>query len=423
MATSNNNTRFGAADLHDLTRYGSRSRSQRDADAPEKRSLGYEKTDPLMRAELRSMRIKIAVTVVVLAVLCFFSLCLTGNMGKNYLNAGAYCIFTPDEVLQALWVHFYNLVANVTHLFAPYSQGWIYENVHAYYALPERAGVIGITFVCALLLAIAGMLYQNAFKNPIAGPGLLGANCGVSVGKMLLVWIYGSAASSLIAERYALCYGCAAIALAIVIYAGFHQPGAKSNRFSIIGMLVIGMAISRVVNLAVQYITLYVWDDALYLVYYEFEQMLVVDTSALSWACLLIGAFIGLFPIIRQRFAFNGLAFDDDEVSLMGVRPTRLKAIALITGAIMMIVASIHCGMIGMVSLVVPFMSRNLFGCEFTKQFTGNLLISPVLVILCRDIADLIPFVGDGISVGAIVSIAALPIFIVVMMKQMRGWE
>ena len=151
--------------------------------------------------------------------------------------------------------------------------------------------------------------------------------------------------------------------------------------------------------------------------------MLTVDTSALSWICLGVAALVSIVPIFLLRFQMNSLAFPDDEVRVLGLSGQRLRVVALLCGGIMILAAQVHTGMVGMVSLIVPFLSRSWFGCEFSKQFTGNVCISTVLLLACRDIADLVPFVGDGLAVGSVVGLVALPLFLAVVYRQQRNWE
>jgi hypothetical protein len=49
--------------------------------------------------------------------------------------------------------------------------------------------------------------------------------------------------------------------------------------------------------------------------------------------------------------------------------------------------------------------------------------ISTVLLVGCRCLVDLVPFVGDGIGIGSAVSVVALPLFLLIMARHMKGWE
>lgn len=89
----------------------------------------------------------------------------------------------------------------------------------------------------------------------------------------------------------------------------------------------------------------------------------------------------------------------------------------------MILAATIHTGGVGLVSLIIPFLSRRWFGCEFSHQFAGNVCISTIFLLICRDVADLVHFVGDGIAIGNVVGIVALPVFLLVIALQQRRME
>lgn len=413
--------RSGGVTAADIARYGVR-RKRGVVGGASGRGLALATTDALMVEERRALRRKTIAWMAALAVLAFASLGVTGAAGYNYVDSESYQVFSPVEVGYALYLHAYNFIGETSHLFSSHPMSWMLENAPGYYAVWERAGVVGVTLVCAVLLSVSGMLYQNVFKNPIAGPGMLGVGSGVSLGMMLLVWLYGASAGGFLAERYVFCYGFGAAILAFVILAGRRLSG-KGKPFDIVTMLLLGSILSQLLGFIVSYVTLYVMDPSDYAIYYTLSAMLVVDTSPVSWACLGVAAIASLVPVWLLRFRLNALAFDQQEVRLFGINFTLLRAFALVCGAIMILAAQVHTGAVALVSLVVPFLSRSWFGCEFRKQLVGNVCIGTVLLLLCRDIVDLIPFVGDGIAIGSAVSVVALPLFVVIMAKQMRGWE
>lgn len=366
----------------------------------------------------------VAISVALLVVLSYLSLGIMGAMGQNYAGSGAYYFYSPFEVARALQEHAYNALAQVFHIWPQHSNEWLLENVNGYWAIWHRAGVIGITLLCGILLSVSGMLYQNVFRNPLAGPGLLGASSGVSLGIMLLVILYETSAPQMLKERYIFCYGFGAAILVFVILAGKKLTG-KGKPFDIVTMLLIGGIFGQLAGFVQQYVILFLYteDETIQNIFIELTQMLVVDTSPLSWACLAVAFAISFIPVYLMRFRMNALAFEEEEVRLFGINFTRLRAVALISGAIMLLAAQIHTGMVGMVSMIVPFMSRSWFGTEFSKQLTGNVCIGTLLLLICRDITDCIPFVGDGLGVGMIVQIVAMPLFVIIMAKHLNSWE
>lgn len=386
------------------------------------RWLGLSVTNRHFAAVRWSLRAKVIVCAIIIVELAFLSLGIMGAAGDDYAYTGAYVTFDPLQVCAALAERAYNALASVTHAWNPHDLTWIRDNVPGYWGVWERAGVVGITLVCGALLAVSGMLYQNVFKNPIAGPSMLGVSSGVSLGVMVLVIMYGATATAMVQQRYVLCYAFGAAILVFVIAAGRKLSG-KGRPFDIMTMLLIGSILSQFLGFIVSYVTLFVMEEDDYLVFYTISQMLVVDNSALSWLALGIASLAAFIPVYLMRYKMNALAFDEEEMRMLGVNATLIRAIALICGGIMILAAQIHVGMVGMVTLIVPFLARRWFGCEFGKQLAGSVCLGMIVLLACRDIADLIPFVGDGLAIGSVVSVVALPLFVVVVSKSMKEWK
>ncbi len=380
--------------------------------------IDIDTSDALLARDERILRRKVAISVAAFLVVLTAGMCIYGaNPGWGI----HYQVFSPVELFQAIGEHIYNFIAGFGLLSAHDTSNY-YQTWPLYKVLGDRFGVLAITALCAVLLAISGMLYQSVFKNPIAGPGMLGVSSGVTLGNTLLVYLFGAEALGLTTERYALCYGLGAAVLAFVILAGRKLSG-KGRPFDIVTMLLIGSILSQLIGFLSTYLTMFVMDPDKLAVYMTLSEMLNVDTSLVSYVCLGAAVAVSLIPVWLLRFRLNVLAFDEQEVRLLGVNLTLIRAIALICGAIMILAAQIHIGAVAMVSLIVPFLARSWFGCEFRKQLIGSVCIGVVLLLACRCIVDAIPFVGDGIGIGCAVSTVALPLFLLIIAKHMKGWE
>ncbi len=386
------------------------------------KTVSYETSDAHRKRDERALRRKVALSVVLLIAACFFSLCFMGAAGQYYPYSGAYAVYTPAEVASALWMHVYNAAASITHAFPAMPQSWLVDNMPGYYAIFSKLEVVGITLISAVLLSVSGMLYQNVFKNPIAGPGMLGVGSGVSLGVASLVFVYGPVATSMVKERYIVCYAAGAAILVFVILAGKRLSG-KGRPYDIVTLLLVGSILSQLLGSVVSYLTLFAMDEERYLAYYNISQMLTVDTSTLSWVVLGVAAVASFVPVYCLRFKMNALSFRDEEMRMFGVNAIALRSVALICGAIMILAAQIHVGAVGLVSLCVPFLARSWFGCEFRHQLIGSICIGTVLLVVCRTLVDMIPFVGNGLAIGSLVSVVMLPLFLIVMARQARAWE
>lgn len=414
-------TRYTSSQIARI-RNGSRVYPLTRAGLSVKRCLSVRTTARQRASEQAKYRTRIALCVGVLLALAFLSLCPMGAAGQYYAYTASYTTFSPLQVIDLIWQHIYQLAAQTSHMFDAHTQQWLVDNASGYWALERRAGVVGITLICAVLLSVSGMLYQNVFKNPVAGPSMLGVSSGVSLGVVILVAVYGANATTLLRERYLLCYGCGVGILLLVLLVG-KLISRKSGSLNIMVMLLAGMLLSQLLGFVISFITLFVMETDDYLLFYTVSQQLVIDTSLISWLCLGTAALVSLLPIYLLRFKLNGLAYGELEARTLGLNLSRLRAVALLCGSIMILAAQVHTGMVGLVTLVVPFISRSLFGCEFSKQLAGNVCLSGIFLLICRDLADLIPFVGDGIAIGSLVGFVALPLFLALMARQSRAWE
>ena len=262
-----------------------------------RRLVGMKKSNALYRAEHDRLATKVFLSMLTLAVLVFLSLGVMGAAGQSYPYSSAYQVYSPVQVAQALYEHAYNGLAVITHAWPAHSNEWIRANVPGYWAVIDRAGVIGITLICAVLLAVSGMLYQNVFKNPIAGPGMLGVSSGVNLGMMLMVAFYSGAAPSMVGTRYALCYAFGAAILVFVMVAG-RKLSWRGKPFDIVTMLLIGSILSQLLGFIVSYMTLFVMDESDYATFYTMSQMLAVDTSIVSWVALGIATLVSMVPVV-----------------------------------------------------------------------------------------------------------------------------
>ena len=297
---------YGASDIARLTNGSPLPARAGRGEAAVSRRLSLKQTDATLRAERARINARVIVCVFLLVVIAFLSLGVMGAMGQNYPFVGSYALFTPVEVAQAIYEHGYNALGQLTHAWSPHTNEWLAENMPWYWAVWHRLGVVGITLLCGILLSVSGMLYQCVFRNPLAGPGMLGAGSGVSLGMLLLVVLFGTDATAMLQERYMYCYGLGVAVLVFVIIAGKRLSG-RGKPFDIVTMLLIGSIFGQLAGFVQQYVVLFLYgeDEAIQNVFIELNQMLVVDTSALSWICLGVAFAVSFIPIYFMRFRMN----------------------------------------------------------------------------------------------------------------------
>ena len=375
-------------------------------------AVSFEEAERRLAADRARSRTKNLIIGAALLVVCAVSL----GLGVSQVGL----VYTPAQVWGCVCGWF---ELNVVALFDPsaaLAKTRILAAYPMYYEVVTRAVYTVITVVCGALLAVSGMLYQNVFRNPIAAPTMLGVSNGVSVGLVALVWFYGTRATYMAGQRYLFCFAGGLAVLLLVMGLGRLVSGKRA--LNLIDMLLVGSIISGLLGTAVNYVTNYLFDDTLWLAYYELDNATDLDATGFTLLMVLGLAAVSFVPVLLFRFRMNCIAFSDADMRLFGVNPTVMRFVALAAGSLMILTAQTFCGTVSMISLVVPFVARAVFGTEFRKQLLGNVLLGALVLLVCRDCIALIPFVGSGIPLGPMVTFVTLPAFVWVMTIAQKQW-
>lgn len=365
-----------------------------------------------LRAERASVRRKNLVLLAALVAVTLVSLC------QGVSERGVF--YSPTDVI-GCYVGWFKL--NVGAVFVPslaLERPVIMATYPMYGEVIARVTYTAITLAGGAMLAIAGMLYQLVFRNPIAGPGILGISSGSSAGIVLLVLVYGTSAAYRTEERYLFSFVGGVVMLLVVL--GLGRLASGRRRFDLVDTLLVATIVSSLVNTATTYAVNYWLDDAAWQTYYNLGEALVVDASPLTYAFLGVGALVSIAPIVLVRFRMNSVGFSDADARLLGVSPGPLRTLALVCGSVMLLVANTLVGGMAMGSLVVPFIARAIYGAEFGRQLAGNALIGALVMIVCRVITAMIPFVGYGISLSTMATFVLLPGFVWVTVVAQKQW-
>lgn len=372
-------------------------------------------TSALERQQRSSLRGK----CVVLGVLVFVAAVASLGIGIN-----DYQIHTPQEVLSSF--------QTAAWLAVQFFQGHTYNATQVmelcpwYYQVLGRLGAVFVSLLCGVMVALAGSLYQMVFRNPIAAPTMLGVNNGVSLGVIVLVLMYGGSAIYMTAQRYLVCYIGAILVLAVVVALTL---ALGKGQLVPVDMLLIGSVVSALVGQFIIYYSYCYFDESTWSLFNDLNEMININLEPVSYITLGVAFLVSVVPIVLLSFKINLVAFDEQEIRMLGVDPPKLRALALVCGTIMIISAQVHVGTVAVIALVAPFVSRSLFGVEFKKQLIGDVLIGALLVLVCADITTLVRFAlyANGleldIPIGLIANIIVMPLFAWVITLQQRSWD
>ena len=391
--------------------------------------VSLEGVKATMRADRRQNRLAVVAFSALALVVIAFSLCLPYGIDTD-LNS-YYVICNPADVVQAYSVWFQ---ANVAPLFdstlANRAQLAIntYNAAHPdvpYSMIIDRVQVTFVVLVCGFLLACSGLLFQSAFRNPLAVPSMLGVSDGVTLGSILFVSLgYGYISSN--PQLYYLClYGCGALTLLAVYLLSRIISSGRGH--SIFDMLLVGTVLSQLLGGVVNFISNFGMSLDSWNRLYELKQATVNLAEPMTYVVVVVVAVVTIVPVFVLRFRLNLVSYTDEDMRMLGARPNVLRGAAMVLGSLMQLAAIASIGQVAMVSLAVPFIARLAFRNEFRSQLLGNFLIGAAVLLICEAVQHFAVVVVSGtmsvVPVGTLVAFVIMPFFCWFMAAGRRGWE
>lgn len=270
------------------------------------------------------------------------------------------------------------------------------------------AGLVGAS------LAIAGAAFQGLLKNPLADPYTLGVSSGASVGAVMTLF-----------------FGISIPFLGLYTLPVFSMVGAAITMFVVLGF---AKLVDRGLNMETIILTGIIFGSFLgsvlslmiALTGEELRQIiswLLGSVSMKGWNyinMILPFTIIGSFLLWMNRRELNAMLFGEDRAKHLGVDVKRRKLVILIGGSILTGAAVSVSGTIGFVGLVVPHMTRLLWGSDHRHLLTLSFMNGATLLIICDLIARTI-ISPTELPVGVITAFIGAPVFAFIFYRQGKG--
>ena len=267
-----------------------------------------------------------------------------------------------------------------------------------------------VAILAGAALAVSGLQMQTLFRNPLAGPYVLGVSSGASLGVALfilgapLLGIGGSAWLSTVGVAGAAWIGAAAI-LAVV--------AAVSQRIKdIMVILILGMMASSGVSAIVQILQYMSNEEALKsFVIWTMGSLGDVTTSQLALVAPAIIA--GLIISISVIKSLNLLLLGESYARTMGLNIRRTRSLILLSTTLLAGTVTAFCGPIGFIGLATPHVARILFrDADHRTLLPAAALTGAVSLLICDIISKILV-----LPVNTITALLGIPIVIWVVIR------
>lgn len=261
-----------------------------------------------------------------------------------------------------------------------------------------------IASLCAgSALAVAGMLMQTFFRNPLAGPYVLGVNSVSSLAVALFMLTGGGIGNSFF-HSLGIPLASSLGALAGLLLIMFIAKKIHNQTH----ILLIGMMIGFIAG-AWQSVLEYL-ANAQHLKNFVIWNMAslsnVTDNNLTIFFCVVVVCFVACLFLIKP---LNALLLGDEQAYLLGVNISVVKNSVLVLTALLSGITTAYCGPIGFVGLALPHLVRILFKTtHHLHQLFGNILTGACFLLFC-DVLSNLPMFEITLPVNVVTSLFGAP--------------
>lgn len=258
-----------------------------------------------------------------------------------------------------------------------------------------------VALLAGAALSVSGLQMQTLFRNPLAGPYVLGISSGASLGVALVVL---AGVGSSIGIAGAAWLG-AAIVL-VVIAAGGHRIK------DIMVILILGMMFSSGIGAIVQ-ILQYVANDESLKMFVVWTMGSLGDVTFNQLAVLIPSIATGLLLAVVTIKPLNLLLFGEEYAVTMGLNVRRSRGLLFLSTTLLAGTVTAFCGPIGFIGLAMPHVTRMLFrNSDHRVLVPGTVLSGASVLLLCDLVSKLFT-----LPINAITALLGIPIVVWVVLR------
>ena len=265
-------------------------------------------------------------------------------------------------------------------------------------------------------LTTSGLQMQTLFRNPLAGPYVLGISSGASLGVAIIVLASYSFGGIVIASYL----GSWGVVLAASIGSGMVLLAVLALSLRVndsMTLLIIGLMFGSLAGAIVS--VLQFFSDAqqlqLYLIW-TFGSLSGLDWNELY--ILTVISLAGLLISFYQAKSLNTLLLGESYAQSMGINVKRARILIVISTSLMAGSITAFCGPIAFIGLAVPHLTRLIFNTANHKVLIPAVALSGMIIMLTCDIISQLPGSQYILPINAITSLVGAPVVIWVILSK-----
>ena len=286
------------------------------------------------------------------------------------------------------------------------------STLHSQILLHLRLPKMLTAILAGASLSVAGLMMQTLFRNPLAGPYILGVSSGASLGVALVTMVttilplaYSLSPHSLIATSAII--GSMLTMLLVMLFA----RRIRSN----VTLLIVGMMVGNIAGALVNMIQNFANPDSLKL----FVVWTLGSLSGVSWEelpTLAIGIAIAAIIVLMLIKPLNGLLLGEDYARGLGIHVERTRWMMVLASCLLAGSVTAFCGPIAFIGVAVPHIARGIFATSNHRlTVPASALIGANILLVCDILCNLGTY---SLPISTMSALFGAPIILWIVLKK-----
>jgi iron complex transport system permease protein len=267
-------------------------------------------------------------------------------------------------------------------------------------------------------LGISGLLMQTLFRNPLAGPFVLGISSGASLGVALVVLgsaLFGASVAGILVSKWSVIIA-ASLGSFLVLLAVLAVSSRVRDTMAI---LIIGLMFGSITAAIVSVLSYFSSAEQLQqYIFWGFGNL-----SNLSWSELLIFAMVyGLGMLISLVVIkdLNALLLGERYATSLGIDMKKSRLLIITSTSLLAGSITAFAGPIAFIGLAIPHLTRQLLRSSNHKVLMPGVVLMGALVMLICDLLAQVPLSELTLPINAITALVGAPVVIWILVKQRK---
>lgn len=282
------------------------------------------------------------------------------------------------------------------------------------FRLPKALTAVAV----GISLSISGLQMQTVFRNPLAGPYVLGISAGASLGVAILVLGF----SSVLSLGFFSLGG--SWALVIMAWLGsalvlFLILAVSVRIKDILTILILGILFSSAASAFVS-IMQYFSNESMLKSFIVWTMGSLGSVTSAQLKVLIPSVVLGLFVAVLCTKPLDVLLLGEQYAQSMGVRIKMVRTLVFVSTSILAGSVTAFCGPIGFIGIAVPHIARLLFHTASHRLLIPACVLLGAIIMLISDIISQMPGMSSTLPINSVTALVGVPVIIWIILKNRK---